>query len=121
MKRNWDTIREILLKVEECSSLDGNLQLDDFSSEKGDEISYHVRLLLDAGLLDGRYFDVMDEDPACFFIDRLTWEGHEFLDTIRSNKVWEKTKKTFVEKGIEMTFDLVRSGATQIAASFLNS
>ena len=46
-----------------------------------------------------------------FFAQRLTWEGHEFLDSIRSDTVWTKTKKRFTEKGIDMSFDLVKSVA----------
>ncbi|MDP4026262.1 DUF2513 domain-containing protein [Methylobacterium sp. NEAU 140] len=27
-------------------------------------------------------------------MDRLTWRGHEFLDTIRDDEVWAQTKQT---------------------------
>jgi hypothetical protein len=54
-----------------------------------------------------------------FIAQRLTWEGHEFLDGIRSNSVWERTKKSFREKGVEMTFDLVKVVAKEAAVAVM--
>lgn len=121
MKRNWDTIRELLIKIEECTLPTENVRLDQFPKERAAEISYHVRLLIDAGLINGRISETLGSEVKDFFASSLTWHGHELLDTIRSNQVWEKTKSTFLEKGIEMTFDLVKSGATQIAAAILKA
>jgi len=50
MKRNWDTIREILLKTEE-QKIGSDLSLNDFDSDRIDEISYHVKLLEESGLI----------------------------------------------------------------------
>lgn len=121
MKRNWDTIRELLIKIEECTLPTENVRLDQFPEERAAEISYHVRLLIDAGLINGRISETLGSEVKDFFASSLTWHGYELLDTIRSNQVWEKTKSTFLEKGIEMTFDLVKSGATQIAAAILKA
>ena len=59
--------------------------------------------------------------PHDFFANRLTWKGHEFLDTIRSDTIWQKTKKVFAKEGISMSFDLVESVASEVAASVLKS
>jgi hypothetical protein len=56
-----------------------------------------------------------------FNIVRLTWEGHEFLDTIRSDTVWENTKKSFISHGVSMTFDLVKQVAIDITTSYLKT
>ena len=40
--------------------------------------------------------------------------GHEFLDAIRSDNVWAKTKETFTEQGISMTSELVKAVAKTI-------
>lgn len=121
MKRNWDTIRELLIKIEECTLPTENVRLNHFPKERAAEISYHIRLLIDAGLINGRISETLGPEVKDFFASSLTWHGHELLDTIRSNQVWEKTKSTFLERGIEMTFDLVKSGATQIAAAILKA
>lgn len=119
MKRNWDTIREILLRVEECTLPAEAVRLSDFPKERAAEVSYHVALLIEAGLVKGQVSQRLGPEVRHFFAQRLTWEGHEFLDSIRNSAVWEKTKSTFLEKGIEMTFDLVRRGASRIAGAIL--
>ena len=53
MKRNWDTIREILIKLEEMPPEKGSLHLSDFPPERNHEFSYHVELLIEAGLIHG--------------------------------------------------------------------
>ena len=56
-----------------------------------------------------------------FYITRLTWYGHEFLDAINNDTVWEKTKKSFASSGVSMTFELVKSVATDAASSIVKS
>jgi len=119
MKRNWDTIRELLIKVEGCTLPTEVVRLSQFPSERAAEISYHMTLLIEAGLVKGQVAQTIDPGPKDFFAQRLTWQGHEFLDAIRSNTVWERTKKTFLEKGVEMTFDLVKSVAKEVAAALV--
>ena len=121
MQRNWDTIREILSRLEEVTTEQGCLQLSNFPEEKRAEISYHMELLMEAGLVSGQMSKTIDPGPYDFLAIRLTWQGHEFLDTIRSDTVWQKTKKSFLSKGISMTFDLVKSVASDVAATYLKS
>jgi hypothetical protein len=119
MKRNWDVIREILCAVEAIPSPDQVLELNDFDSERRDEISYHARLLLEAGLAEGRMIDSLSAESADFYLSRLTWVGHDLLDSIRSDTVWEKTKDAFASKGLDMTFELLKSVAVRVASSLV--
>ena len=119
MKRNWDTIREILICLEEMPPEKDCLQLTDFPSDRAYEYSYHVEILIEAGLIDGQMSK--RAGPKGFRAMRMTWEGHEFLDAIRSDTVWRKAKDSFVKGGLTMTFDLVKSVAKEIAVSYLKS
>ena len=121
MKRNWDTIREVLIKFEELDSEAGALQLSDFPSDSAYEYSYHVELLLEAGLIHGQMSKTLGRHAQNFLAQRLTWEGHEFLDAIRSDTVWNKTKTSFVKGGLSMTFDLVKEVAKDVAVAYLKS
>jgi hypothetical protein len=38
-----------------------------------------------------------------------TWAGHDLLHTLRSKTVWQRIKTTAKDKGIELTFDAVKS------------
>lgn len=121
MKRNWETIRELLTKVEECTMPADMIRLASFPSERAAEISYHMALLIEAGLVNGQISQTLGPEVKDFFAQRLTWEGHEFLDAIRSDTVWQKTKKTFVEQGVSMTFELVKSVAKEAAVSLMKA
>ncbi|MBI5043198.1 MAG: DUF2513 domain-containing protein [Nitrospirae bacterium] len=121
MKRDWDTIREILIKFEGLAPDAGPLQLGDFPSEKAYEYSYHVELLIEAGLIHGQMSKTLGHHAQNFLAQRLTWQGHEFLDAIRSDTVWNKTKTSFVKGGLSMTFDLVKEVAKDVAVALLKS
>lgn len=123
MKRNWDTIRLILTKVEGKHDSSYALLLqhfEPFDNLDQFEISYHVRLLLEIGLVEGRIDGpVGGGKPATFAILRLTWAGHEFLDSIRSDTVWNKTKETLTTKGLDMTFETIKAVAAAAMTSML--
>ena len=119
MKRNWETIRELLTKVEECTLPGEQVRLSSFPKERSAEISYHMALLFEAGLVHGQMVQTLSPSVKDFLAQRLTWDGHEFLDSIQSDTVWNKTKKVFTEQGVTMTIDLVRDVAKKAAASFL--
>jgi hypothetical protein len=116
MERNWETIREILIAAENLQE-DNTLSLSDFDNERAYDISYHVELLEESGLVYATLSKTLGGGPTDFFLRRLTWHGHELLDSIRSDSVWSKTKSTFQEKGLGMTFELVKEVAVAIAKS----
>lgn len=45
MKRDWDTVREILMRLETKRTQEHSLRLSSFPEERRDDISYHVELL----------------------------------------------------------------------------
>ena len=54
------------------------------------------------------------------YVERLSWEGYEFLDTIRSESVWVKTKEHIKEKGFQsVPIELVMTTAIKIAEELL--
>lgn len=121
MKRDWDLVRDILRRTETETSNAKTLGLSDFSESMASQVAYHVELLIEAGLIDGRMSKALGSSPSHFVIIRLTWRGHEFIDQIRSDSVWDKTKAKFSSEGISMTFDLVKQVALDLAANLLKS
>jgi hypothetical protein len=116
MKRNWDAIREILLRLEEA--MPGE---PPFSEDRASEAAYQLDLLIEAGLVTGPAAKASGPGSPPFAAMRLTWQGHEFLDVIRSDMVWQRTKRSFAASGLAMTLDLIRTVAANIAASMLKS
>ncbi|WP_080619118.1 DUF2513 domain-containing protein [Streptococcus oralis] len=47
----------------------------------------------------------------------MTWEGHDFLDKIRENTMWNRTKTNIKENALPMTLEVIKS----VATSFINS
>ena len=108
MKRDLSLIREILLAVE-AGGISTHIfisrpkpPLDQWTSG---EIAYHVQLMKQAGLLPENTSIPIGMSRADVF--GLTWEGHDYLDTIRDPEVWKKTKAT-AEKAGGWTFGLVK-------------
>ncbi|CCI26167.1 MULTISPECIES: DUF2513 domain-containing protein [Microcystis] len=104
MRRNIDLIRLILLDLEKEIEVD-------LSSYSGNEVNYHKALLIEAGLLHGNvhYPSTHKTDiPDLVIINRITWEGHEFLDKARSDTVWNKAKSLVKEKGLSLSMDIVK-------------
>jgi len=120
MNRNWDVVREILIRLEEAEA-DDCLRISGFPTERAQEISYHVELLIEAGLVAGQMAKTLGHGPHDFFVERLTWNGHEFLDAIRSNTIWQKTKSSFTSKGLSMTFDLIKQVAVDLTSAYLKN
>jgi hypothetical protein len=95
MKRDVDFIRELLMKFAEDERLSGqrlvlyNTPADiGFPDRSAEEIAYHVKMLIDQGFLEGSYGSL--PIPG---VTMVTWDGHEFLDDIRDDTIWNKTKE----------------------------
>ena len=89
MKLNKDLVRKILLAVEAHEEPEGLVALE-MKKPSAEMISYHVRLLDEAGLLDA--IDTGGMNCFKWQPTRLTYEGHEFVNIIRDDEVWELIK-----------------------------
>jgi len=91
-----------------------------FSKKERYVIAEHMRFLIDAQLVRGEMSQRLGVNVVSGFTARgLTFAGHEFLDAIRNDTVWNKTKETFKIKGLDMTFDLIKTVAGSVATSLL--
>lgn len=110
MKRDMDLIRQIVLHVEEHDNL--SFDIPDYDEQV---IAYHVRLLVEAGLLhaatattlDGR-IHLQDVRTA------LTWPGHEFLDAARDEGRWTEAKRLTKEKAGSITMTALTQILTRL-------
>jgi hypothetical protein len=97
----------MLLYVEELSASNDGFTC--FKHEDRDELGYHVELLLDRGLVKALCLQELGVHPADNFMDaRLTWEGSDFIGSVRDEELWRKTKEGAVQAG-GFTFDLVKA------------
>ena len=109
MKRDWDIIREILLKLEQAETPNTYLKAKDLTSFPMQEVAYNMRLLFQADCIKAIISESStgNGEIIAAMATHMTDKGHDLLTTIRNEGVWVKVKNKFVEKGLDMTFDLV--------------
>ena len=119
---NHDCVRQVLLDIE------ANLQLEKKSfsdiitsktiSKYGiDDVTYSLIQLSDAQYIDAS-IGIFKGSRPLIHVEKITWEGHKFLDNVRDPQVWSKTKK--VLKRIESTsITLVSNIASQVITNLI--
>jgi hypothetical protein len=94
MKLDMELIRKLLLEIEDKHTYRGlqscDIRIDGFTDE---EIGYNLQLLFGAGLIEAIDSSACGDKAFNCIIEGITWEGHEFLDAIRDNTVWTRTKE----------------------------
>ncbi|KZX59195.1 hypothetical protein A3709_16770 [Halioglobus sp. HI00S01] len=98
MKRDWDVIRELLLATEQLPP-DASISLSDYDPARQHDISHHVILMEEAGLIVAVLSRSLGSGPQNFLIRRLTWIGHDFLDAVRDDSIWRSTKDMIMGEG----------------------
>lgn len=95
MKRDFDLIREILLQIEATpvGQFTSKISYDGANPET---IMSHVALLIEAGLVDGPTLKT-NSGGIMAKPTGLTWAGHDFLDSIRDESLWQKAKTTILK------------------------
>lgn len=117
MKRDMDLIRQILLEIEagkrvfdirsdEMSRALGIEEEGSMSREEADKWDYHLNLVDEAGLVEFRRLG-----GGGWFVEGITWSGHDFLDSVRDPDVWDRTKAGALQAGgftVELLKDLAK-------------
>ena len=121
MKRDLDLTRSILLIVEDAEEeilfRDLKEKIDDSYSDA--EIIYNTTLIQKAGLLDVDNIAAWGGDRVYINYKAITWDGYEYLDSVRDNRVWKRTKKLLNDTVGQTTFDLVKFCAYEVAKKML--
>lgn len=111
MKRDLELVRALLLRLEDLSDKahpillihkhDEKIQVEGFDQE---QIGYHLYLLREAGLIAPAEGGTLSGGIQ---FTRLTWKGHDFIDSVRDPEVWAKTKAGARQAG-GFTIELLR-------------
>lgn len=129
MKLDYDLIREILIEVENRPA--GEIILgDDFlrsffesdfnqDDQKVKDATEHIILLKERKLLEAEFTEFSDGSWELHLITRLTFDGHEYLDKIRNDKIWSKTKVKLKEIGLKGTVSLISKIADNLIEEML--
>ncbi|WP_077310047.1 DUF2513 domain-containing protein [Terribacillus halophilus] len=119
MKRDMSIIRDLLLDIE-SEYTEGGFALevteeDDYTEE---EMNYHLQLMKEAKLIKLETVLDEEEEEEELLIYGLTWDGHELLDSIREEAIWQQLLvKLKREKG-SMPFSVLRKQAAKAAEAY---
>ncbi len=129
MKRDWTEIRAILESIEKdtfgeyvskygvpfddsmMSSGERIAKLVELELERRDLVLGHIELLVDAGLVKGISVNCFDSDSferLCATRPRMTMEGYDLLDHLRSPKFFSRLQDYCSQVGSGVTLDLIR-------------
>ena len=112
MKRDWDIIKSLLSEIEGLSDAERRKKRYGYrlEDEENDDKARakHVEMLYKASYVEGVDFTA-GEYVFEIMHPNLTWEAHDLLDTMRSNKLWDKVKSLALDKGVELTVDVIKA------------
>jgi len=98
MKRDMELIRKLLFLIEELDDPHKELKIP---SDIDKQVAvYHLKLLEQAGYTENN-IKYAGNQPLWIY-SSLTWDGHEFLDSVKNDTVWEKVKEGIKSKGLEL-------------------
>ena len=117
MRRDMDLIRDMLRTVADSDdSVDAKVFVTDEHPSR--MIAYHVQMIHEAKLVDEGKLSYNGKTLA-LYVGPLTWSGQDFLDAVRSDNVWSKTKKIIESTIGYASFDVIKAVANKIALDML--
>ncbi len=122
MKRDMELMRKILFRIEEVFPV-GQLIIHGVNIENYDmaTIADHCQLLFEAGLINA-YTPTRGGAGAkvlMYSIGNLTNAGYDFLDRVREETVWNKTKSVIKDKGLPMIIEVIKDVSSTIISSMV--
>lgn len=118
MKRDMDLVRGMLLAIEDGEGWFSGPDKIRVAGWEAADIRYHLAIMVDAGFVKQEIASVykgsgltavkISDRPSSY---RMTWAGHDFIDTFRDPEVWKRTKDGASKMG-GWTFGLLKDLGT---------
>ena len=126
MKLNPDCMRDILFYLEEHLSISEELEFEEISMYAlAQHLDYPIQelantlvILTEAGYIISIRND-NDDRIADLDVYRITYDGYQFIETIRPEPVWAKVKSTGKQIG-SFSIDVITRVATTVLTSMIN-
>jgi len=107
MERDMELIRIILQEVKKYNNPHGLSEIPEIDGYSNSQVSYHIKILCDAGLLNAEPIPEMGTKYDDFTSINLTWLGQDFIDAANDDTIWAKAKDTFIKPGVSFTFGIL--------------
>lgn len=112
MIRDPELIRKILLRVEELPTGQflSNINIDGYNP---DVICEHVQLLKEAKFIDAQISHTRSQAGVLivdnYVINRLSNDGHDFIENAKSDTVWKKAREQVTEKTGDVSLTVLKA------------
>lgn len=122
MKLEIDCVRDILLEFEDLPVGCYSPFIFERSVAKYgiDNVEYTLKKLSEAGYINADIYAFPNGQTEFNGIFDITFSGHQFLEKIRDNKVWAKTKSVAGSVG-SRAFDVITQIATSVITGLISS
>ncbi|MGY3717174.1 DUF2513 domain-containing protein [Sutcliffiella cohnii] len=89
MKRDMDLVRKILVHLESKEDVfkSSPVIIEGYDVKT---VSYHLKLMFQAGLIEAH--SLYSDDRGSWSAKSLTWNGHEFLNAVKQDSLWNDLK-----------------------------
>ena len=112
MKRDLDLVRQLMLQIE---ALPAAPPVQYRMSEIEDPVLLaHLEMLIEAELVNGRISRSQGARGDVISVSGLTWQGHEWVEMVRSQSLWNEVKSAVLDGGGVLTFELTRAMAAKL-------
>ncbi|WP_022795743.1 DUF2513 domain-containing protein [Bavariicoccus seileri] len=124
MKLNVDCVRDLLISCEELPydshpTLDYFFGSDVLPNYSKEDISYSMEKLVEAGFIEFKVIRSLGGPSFDGIFLNISWKGHELLDTIRSETVWNKTKDKISNTVGSASIQIIGAVASSISTKLL--
>lgn len=135
MKLDYNCIRDLLLFLEGNiqyqtfpygeSSLIAPNKVDLFNVENAlsqhslEDITYCSIKLIEADFIDAHVKEA-DQGILNIYYYAISFAGHQYLDSVRSPKIWDRIISTFSDNAVPMTFGLIQGVSQDIIGKLLS-
>lgn len=110
MERDMELVKKILFELEKLKDFREELKIPDEDSVK---VAYHLKIMEQGELIEQKVH-YADNKPMWMYAS-LTWQGHEFLDSVRNDSVWKKLIAKLKEEGGGIPFEVLKKLALKYA------
>ncbi len=108
MKLDMDFVRTILITLEDNKYDGAAVRMDPpFDGHTPEESRYHLLRMIEAGLVDGNAKGPLP------IVKGLTWDGHQYLNKIRDDGIWQTVKNRALSTTGALAFEVVTALAGQ--------
>lgn len=118
MTRDMDFVRKILMKVEasDDSVFDARALVDGVHDAAF--VLHHIELLMNAGYIEATV-NYYKSGGGQALVKRITWEGYEYLDAVRDDTVWSRTKSIVTNAVGSTSLEVIKMVAGKVAKEML--